>query len=70
MKQLSKTEKASIMDCAPAYFEYLLAQGADTCLAKILGVFQARSRSGQVTLCQSSTSRYRAAQHLGTQVLG
>ena len=42
MKQLSKTEKASIMDCAPAYFEYLLAQGADTCLAKILGVFQAR----------------------------
>ena len=40
MKQLSKTEKTSIIDCAPAYFEYLLAQGADTCLAKILGVFQ------------------------------
>ena len=40
VKQLSKTEKTSILECAPAYFEYLLAQGSDTCLAKILGVFQ------------------------------
>ena len=40
VKQLSKTEKASLLDYAPAYFEYLLGRHADTCLAKILGVFQ------------------------------
>ena len=52
MKQLSKTEKTSVMDCAPAYFEYLLAQGADTCLAKILGVFQAREPQVRVNHTQ------------------
>lgn len=46
VKQLSKTEKTSILECAPAYFEYLLAQGSDTCLAKILGVFQVSGAPG------------------------
>ena len=42
-RQLWKTEKTSTLDCAPANFDHLLAQGADTCLAKILGVFQVRT---------------------------
>ena len=45
VKQLSKAEKASLLDYAPSYFEYLLQRGAHTCLAKILGVFQVPTAS-------------------------
>lgn len=45
VKQLSKSEKASFLEFAPAYFRYIasaLAKNQDTCLAKILGVYQVR----------------------------
>ena len=34
--------QASLLGTAPAYFKYLLERREDTCLAKILGVYQAR----------------------------
>jgi hypothetical protein len=40
VKSLSKAEKASFLDFAPAYFEYLankMGAGAATCLAKVGG---------------------------------
>lgn len=43
VKQLSKSERQSFLEFAPDYFRYVaatLARGQDTCLAKILGVFQ------------------------------
>ncbi len=42
VKQLSRSEKASLLGTAPAHFAYLARRGARTCLAKILGVYQAR----------------------------
>jgi hypothetical protein len=33
--------QASLLGTAPAYFKYLLERRQDTCLAKILGVYQA-----------------------------
>ncbi|KAK9819645.1 hypothetical protein WJX72_000689 [[Myrmecia] bisecta] len=43
VKQLSKSEKQSFLEFAPSYFRYLgpgMAKGQQTCLAKILGVYQ------------------------------
>ncbi len=43
MKQLSKSERQSFLEFAPDYFRYvatMLHRGQDTCLAKILGVYQ------------------------------
>jgi 1-phosphatidylinositol-3-phosphate 5-kinase len=43
VKQLSKSEKQSFLEIAPAYFKYLgtaIQRKQDTCLAKILGVYQ------------------------------
>lgn len=42
VKQLSRSEKASLLGTAPTHFAYLARRGARTCLAKILGVYQAR----------------------------
>lgn len=36
----TKAEQASLLGTAPAYFKYLMERGQDTCLAKILGVYQ------------------------------
>ncbi|KAL4855645.1 putative 1-phosphatidylinositol-3-phosphate 5-kinase [Chlorella vulgaris] len=43
VKQLSKSERQSFLEFAPDYFRYLatmLHRGQDTCLAKVLGVYQ------------------------------
>ena len=43
VKQLSKSERQSFLEFAPDYFRYvatMLHRGQDTCLAKILGVYQ------------------------------
>ena len=43
VKQLSRSERQSFLEFAPDYFRYvatMLHRGQDTCLAKILGVFQ------------------------------
>ena len=44
IKQMSKTEKASFLDAAPAYFRYVMGEsrkgGHGTCLSKILGIYQ------------------------------
>eukprot|EP00887_Chlorella_sp_A99_P005551 scaffold1.g5551.t1 len=43
IKQLSRSERQSFLEFAPHYFRHVaaaLARGGDTCLAKILGVYQ------------------------------
>ncbi|PRW32495.1 FAB FYVE-domain PI-3,4-kinase [Chlorella sorokiniana] len=43
VKQLSRSERQSFLEFAPDYFRYvatMLHRGQDTCLAKILGVYQ------------------------------
>ena len=44
IKQMSKTEKASFLDAAPAYFRYVMGEsrkgGQGTCLSKIVGIYQ------------------------------
>jgi hypothetical protein len=48
VKSLSKAEKASFLDFAPAYFEYLatkMGAQASTCLAKVLGVYNVALKS-------------------------
>ncbi|KAK9860376.1 hypothetical protein WJX84_010202 [Apatococcus fuscideae] len=44
IKQMSKTEKASFLDAAPAYFRYVMGEsrkgGLGTCLSKIVGIYQ------------------------------
>ncbi|GAB4817632.1 hypothetical protein N2152v2_004678 [Parachlorella kessleri] len=47
VKQLSKSERQSFLEFAPDYFRYvatMLHRGQDTCLAKILGVYQVSVR--------------------------
>jgi len=49
VKQLSKSERQSFLEFAPDYFRYvatMLHRGQDTCLAKILGVYQVGSVGG------------------------
>jgi len=45
VKQLSRSEKASLLGTAPAHFAYLARRGARTCLAKILGVYQVTQKN-------------------------
>lgn len=40
VKQLTRTEKQSILEFAPDYFRYMMRTGGSTCLCKILGVYQ------------------------------
>ena len=43
IKQLTKSEKQSVLEYAPDYFKYLqasIASGGTSCLAKILGIYQ------------------------------
>lgn len=40
VKQLSRSEKGSLLNTAPAHFAYLSRRRERTCLAKILGVYQ------------------------------
>jgi hypothetical protein len=48
VKSLSKQEKASFLEFAPAYFAYMArsmrAGGRPTCLAKVWGTFPGRGR--------------------------
>lgn len=47
IKQLSRSERQSFLEFAPDYFRYvatMLHRGQETCLAKILGVYQAGPR--------------------------
>ena len=43
VKQLSRSERQSFLEFAPDYFRYvatMLHRGQETCLAKVLGVYQ------------------------------
>ena len=49
VKQLSRSERQSFLEFAPDYFRYvatMLHRGQDTCLAKVLGVYQVRGGGG------------------------
>ncbi len=50
--------QASLLGTAPAYFKYLLERGQDTCLAKILGVYQVAAALAQM---KSAAMRSRSA---------
>ncbi|DBA97431.1 hypothetical protein WJX77_010396 [Trebouxia sp. C0004] len=48
VKQLTRSEKQSFLDFAPAYFRYLsgaLQKEQDTCLAKVLGLYQVSKKN-------------------------
>ena len=60
VKQLSKSERQSFLEFAPDYFRYMatmLHKGRDTCLAKILGVYQVRQDLSLCTLRCAFTGR-------------
>lgn len=45
VKQLSRSEKGSLLNTAPAHFAYLSRRRERTCLAKILGVYQVTQKN-------------------------
>jgi len=63
VKQLTRSEKQSILTLAPDYFKYIngvLTSGGRTCLSKIIGVYQVRvagiqTKAGYYTVQYSRT---------------